>query len=224
MTAETYFRNSDYWRAWAAVPDDTADLPYALRAVTHEDWRILDAPCGRGRLLRALGTRKGWAGLYGLDVNQHLIASARRLPGVTALTGSVYHLPWTDHFFDVVLCHESLMHFDRPAAALMELARVARRHLYVSVTTGRNLNGLLRWSGLLPSTGVPHWTYNLEDMAGLLPADFEWRIVGAFLLGRKALRLSHQQHLRWHRRLGWVWPQWLLRRCGQTLFCYGTRR
>lgn len=223
ISAETYFRDSDYWQAWQGVPEATADLPYAEAAIEPQHWRILDAPCGRGRLLRRLGGTQKWRGLYGLDINARLVEQARVLPGVTVLKGSVYALPWIDRYFDATLCHESLMHFERPAQALTELARVTKHRLYVSVTTGRNLNAALRRVHLLPTTEVPHWTYNLEDLYGLLPADFSWRIVGGFMLGRKALRLSHRAHARWHKRLGWIWPQWVLRRYGQSLFCYGTR-
>lgn len=221
--AETYFRDSDYWRAWQGVPEATADLPYAEAALDPKDWRILDAPCGRGRLLRRLSLTRPWASLHGVDINARLVEQARALGGVTVHRGSVYRLPWPDHYFDAVLCHESLMHFECPAQALTELARVSKHRLYVSVTTGRNLNALLRRLGLLSRSEVPHWTYNLEDLPALLPPDFRWRIVGGFLLGRKALRLSHAAHARWHRRLGWVWPQWVLRRVGQSLFCYGER-
>jgi len=223
--AERYFRESEYWRAWSDVPDLTADIPYALEALHPSDRRILDAPCGRGRLLRAVQELLPEAELYGLDVNEHMIAQVRReLPRVTARVGSVLEIPFPDRSFDAVLCHESFMHFDRPGPALAELARVARRRLYVSVTTTRQLNALLRRLGLLPPSGVPHWTYDYEDVRRMLPTSFGWEIRGAFLVGRKALGLSHAGHLRWHRLVGRRLPQWLLRRCGQSLFLYGTRK
>jgi SAM-dependent methyltransferase len=195
-------------------------------AALEPDYRtVLDVPCGRGRLLKAVRAALPEALLHGLDVNQGMIEQVRHeCPGVRSHVGSIYALPFPDRHFDAVLCHESFMHFEEPRRALAELARVARRRLYLSVTTRRQLNTLLRRLGLMPSSAVPHWTYNREEILVLLPAQFAWEMRGAFLLGRKALGLGHERHARLHRLVGRRLPQWILRRFGQTLFLYGTRR
>lgn len=222
--AERFFRESDYWRSWSTVPDATVDIAYALRAVHPTDRRVLDAPCGRGRLLKAAASRAPRAELYGLDVNREMVAQAQReLPGSRVQLASVYAMPFRDRSFDVVLCHESFMHFDEPLPALQELCRVSRDRVYLSVTTRRQLNTLLRRLGLLGRSDVPHWTYNLEEVRRLLPPDFTWSIVGGILVGRKALRLSHTAHRRLHRALGRFIPQPILKAIGQSLFVYGRR-
>lgn len=224
-TAERFFRDSDYWKAWSQVPDLTADIPYALEAVRPSDVRILDVPCGRGRLLKAIRRLAPKAALFGLDINEGMVAQVRReLDDVHAQVASVYAIPFRDQSFDAVLCHESFMHFGEPRAALIELCRVSRERIYLSVTTRRQLNTLLRWVGVLGTDNVPHWTYNLEQVRDLLPDFFEWQIVGAFLVGRKALRLSHGAHLRLHLIVGRYIPQTILRTFGQTLFVYGWRK
>jgi SAM-dependent methyltransferase len=223
--AERFFRDSEYWRAWAQVPDMTADIPYALAALEPGYRRVLDVPCGRGRLLKAVRAALPDAELHGLDINPGMIEQVHReCTSVHARVGSVYALPFLDRYFDVVLCHESFMHFEEPRRALSELARVARRGLYLSVTTRRQLNTLLRRLRLMSSSDIPHWTYDREAILPLLPHDFAWELRGAFLLGRKALALTHARHARLHRLLGRRLPQWLLCRFGQTLFLYGTRR
>lgn len=223
--AERFFRDSEYWKAWSEVPDLTVDIDYALRAVRPEDRSVLDVPCGRGRLLKAVSRRAPGAALYGLDVNQDMAARARReAPAARVPVGSVYALPFRDASFDVVLCNESFMHFDEPRLALAELCRVSRERVYFSVTTRRQLNTLWRKLGLLATGDVPHWTYNIEELRTLLPEAFRWSITGGILIGRKALRLSHAVHLRLHRSLGHVVPQPILRMFGQSLFVYGWRR
>jgi SAM-dependent methyltransferase len=222
--AERFFRDSDYWRQWSAVPDATVDIPYALRAVRPSDRWILDAPCGRGRLLRACARRAPGARLFGVDVSAEMVAQARRdVPGARAQVASVYALPFRDRAFDAVLCHESFMHFEDPRRALGELCRVAGDRVYFSVTTRRQLNTALRALGLLGTSDVPHWTYDAEDVRALLPGGFRWSITGGILVGRKALRLTHAGHLRLHRALGRLVPQAVLRRFGQSLFVYGER-
>jgi SAM-dependent methyltransferase len=223
--AERFFRSSDYWRAWSAVPDLTADVRYALRSVRATDRRVLDVPCGRGRLLKAVRAQAPGAALFGADVNGEMVAQVGRdLPGVRAQVASVYAIPFRDRTFDTVLCHESFMHFDDPRGALGELCRVSFDRVYFSVTTRRQVNTLLRQIGLLGSSDVPHWTYNAEDLAPLLPDTFRWEVRGAFLVGHKALRLSHATHTRLHERVGRFLPAPLLRKFGQTLFVYGSRR
>lgn len=222
---EEYFRSSGYWRAWSRVPDMTADVPYALAAVEPRDGQALDVPCGHGRLLKAIRSAFPAVELYGADVNHEMGCQAREaVPGARVVTASVYALPFPDASFDVVLCHQAFMHFEHPLGALRELARLARSKLYFSVTTGRQLNTLLRRAGLLGPREVPHWTYNLEDLGPLLSPSFRWEVVGAFLIGQKVLRVSHATHMRLHQLFGRRVPQSILRRFGQTLFVYGRRR
>jgi len=227
MKAEEFFRQTPYWRAWSDVPDSTADIPYAVATVGPGQTSVLDIPCGRGRLLNAIkGCRPG-VRLFGVDVNSDMIRQTRAaLPGAGAGTAvaSVYAIPFPDRVFDVVLCHDSFMHFDNPRLALAEITRVARSSVYFSVTTRRQLNNVLRRVGLLKRSDVPHWGYNVEDIESLLPREeFAWKIVGAFLVGHKALRLSHAVHRRLHALVGRRLPQLLLHRFGQTLFIYGRR-
>jgi SAM-dependent methyltransferase len=224
-SAERFFTDSDYWKSWSDVPDLTVDIDYALRAVRPDDRSVLDAPCGRGRLLKAVAGRAPGAALHGLDVNRDMVDRARRdVPGARVEIGSVYAIPFRDGAFDVVLCNESFMHFDDPRRALAELCRVSRARVYFSVTTRRQLNTLLRRVGLLGTDDVPHWTYDIEEIRALLPPDFRWSIAGGILVGRKALRLSHATHLILHRSLGRLVPQPILRAFGQSLFVYGWRK
>jgi len=224
--AEEFFRKGDYWRAWSTVPDITADIAYALSAIRPGHLSVLDVSCGRGRLLRTIARQRPDVRLVGVDINRDMVRQVNvSVPQATALVGSVYELPFSDQAFDLVLCHQAFMHFERPHSALQEVIRVARRDVYLSVTTRRQLNTLLRRLGVLGISRVPHWTYNAEDLTDLLPKDeFAWTVTGAFLLGPKALRLSHEQYLRFHTLIGRRVPQWLSRRYGQTLFVYGRRR
>ena len=224
--AERFFAESGYWASWSQVPDMTPDIGYALAAIRPEHRALLDVPCGRGRLLKATKIKRPTCRLFGADVNLQMARQTRdAVPEARPSVASVYALPYRDQAFDVVVCHESFMHFDQPHQALDELMRVTRNTICFSVTTRRQLNTFLRRLGLLGTSDVPHWTYDFEDILKLLPtSQFDWSIVGAFLIGRKALRLSHEGFIRWHNRIGRRLPQRILRKFGQTLFVYGERR
>jgi SAM-dependent methyltransferase len=224
--AERYFRESKYWEVWSKVPDVTADLTYALAAVRSTHRLVLDVPCGRGRLLKAVLARYPSMSLYGVDVNSDMVRQTRdAIRAVRVAVASVYAMPFRDRTFDLVVCHQSFMHFEDPLAALKELTRVARTDVYMSITTRRQLNTALRHIGLLATSDVPHWTYNIEEVKSMLArTDFDWTVTGAFLIGKKVLRVSEETYLNVHRAIGQRLPQRVLRRFGQTLFLYGRRR
>lgn len=67
------------------------------------------------------------------DLTDSLVDKARtRNPGVSIDTRSAYELRFPDKSIDVVVMMEVLEHLDKPADALAELARVARRHVLIS--------------------------------------------------------------------------------------------
>jgi len=97
---------------------------------------LLDAGCGEGFVARVLGERLPGTRVVGFDVSPaaaHLAAAAN--PGAAFASASVFALPFPDASFDVVGCFEVLEHQadPPPAAALRELARVARRAVVLSV-------------------------------------------------------------------------------------------
>ena len=94
---------------------------------------LLDAGCGEGHAvgpLRALGPIR----YTGVDANPACIAWCRdRHPELPFAEASVLALPFENAAFDVVVCMEVLEHLDAPAAAVSELARVARRGVVITV-------------------------------------------------------------------------------------------
>ena len=93
----------------------------------------LDAGCGEGEAIARLGAVLPEA-VSAVDVDERAIRTVReRFPSVDVTAQSLYKLEFTDDAFDVVICLEVLEHLERPADAVRELARVARKHLLVSV-------------------------------------------------------------------------------------------
>ena len=87
-------------------------------------WRLLDAGCGTGYNLLALGAL-GRA--TGVDLSPDAIAFCRER-GVRALRGSVLQLPFADACFDAVTSFDVLYHawVSDDRAAVAEMARVLR--------------------------------------------------------------------------------------------------
>src|SRR5437588_9169064 len=94
---------------------------------------VLDAGCGEGELLRR-DVLSGEYPIVSLDRSVQSLAEIRtHTVGGSLVCGSVFRLPFAPSRFDAVLCLEVLEHLEDPAAAVRELARVARQAVVVSV-------------------------------------------------------------------------------------------
>ena len=98
---------------------------------THPQERILDMGCGTGALLPDLQALSP-AEIYGADINLDNLSLAKEGSPDTSLIGTdVFHLPFPDDSFDLVLCHYFLMRTGFPPAALKEMRRVTADNGYV---------------------------------------------------------------------------------------------
>lgn len=141
-----------------------ARLLARARATSAPFERVLDAPCGTGRLTEVLGP--SCRRLVALDVSRAMLTAAPGgFGGATRIEGSVFALPFADGAFDAVVACRLLHHFGSAGdrrAALRELARVARRFVVVSYWDAaswhawrRRAPGPLRRRGHDPRTAVP---------------------------------------------------------------------
>jgi len=103
--------------------------------------RILDVPCGAGRMARLLAESGGFGcQVIGIDIAAPMLSAARsRHPlsesGPWLLQASAANLPMLSESVDLVLCFRLLHHFPLPAErreVLAECARVSRRWVIVS--------------------------------------------------------------------------------------------
>jgi 2-polyprenyl-3-methyl-5-hydroxy-6-metoxy-1,4-benzoquinol methylase len=145
---------------------------------------ILDAGCGEGELMRR-GVLPQGIRVISLDLRPESLAHLRNHSTQRNLVcGSLASLPLPDKSVDTVMCLEVLEHLDKPAAALAELSRVARKSMILSVPyepyfrIGNVLRGkhLERW-GDHPEH-VQHWNFR-TFRAFLQPTVAEVRLVNA---------------------------------------------
>jgi SAM-dependent methyltransferase len=90
---------------------------------------VLDAGCGRGFYLKALSYFSFIKKIYGIDINKKYLEIAKRInndPRVVIKHGSIYNLPFSDNFFDLIICSEVLEHLKNDGLALKELKRVLK--------------------------------------------------------------------------------------------------
>ena len=97
---------------------------------------VLDVGCGEGVLTERWARRLAPGRVVGLDLDDAKRAAeweARQAENLRFRTGSASQLPFADNEFELVSAIETLEHVPDPERAVSEMARVAGRHLLVSV-------------------------------------------------------------------------------------------
>ena len=110
--------------------------------VTAQVGDLLDIGCGRGQILKLLGTRANRA--VGVDIDSDATRLARTelmlagLPNCSLRSGDMYRLPFADADFDTIILDDVVADARRPVRALTEARRVLKPkgRLIVLVSVG----------------------------------------------------------------------------------------
>jgi SAM-dependent methyltransferase len=109
--------------------------------------RVLDVPCGTGRLTDAIARHA--ARPVGADVSMPMLAQARADASLRLAQASAEHLPFADRAFDVVVCCRLLHHLrdaGRLERVVAELVRVSDRLVVASYWDAASLPALrVKW-------------------------------------------------------------------------------
>jgi len=97
---------------------------------------LLDVGCGEGVLVHQWAQRMAPKRIVGIDLQEPSIQagwSQRQAPNLTYEVQRAENLAFAENEFDVATAIEVLEHVPDPAHTVAEMARVAERHLLVSV-------------------------------------------------------------------------------------------
>jgi 2-polyprenyl-3-methyl-5-hydroxy-6-metoxy-1,4-benzoquinol methylase len=97
---------------------------------------VLDVGCGEGVLTHQWATQLGEQRIVGIDLDDEKLKAewaTRQRPNLEYRTMAAEHMPFADDEFELACAIEVLEHVPDPEHTIAEMARVARRHLLVSV-------------------------------------------------------------------------------------------
>ncbi|MBX7167063.1 MAG: class I SAM-dependent methyltransferase [Pirellulales bacterium] len=169
--AATARRYPDRWRPTARDRREQACILQGLSRVPRGA-RVLDMPCGSGRLLELL-TKRGFdviAADFSLPMLHRAAATDRTLDeaqprafGPRLLAADALALPFAGDAFDAVICNRLFHHFSESAArvgVLNELARVCRGTIVASFFHRSSMGAWRFWArhrlrGTTPSDRIP---------------------------------------------------------------------
>lgn len=89
--------------------------------------KFLDVGCGDGYFIGQLERLIPGAEIYGIDVSEKLIKSAKKKhPGIKFQVADAHKLPFKGKEFDIILFAETLEHFVDPRKVLLEAKRALK--------------------------------------------------------------------------------------------------
>jgi ubiquinone/menaquinone biosynthesis C-methylase UbiE len=92
-----------------------------LKALDGEK-RVADIGCGEGYVLGKINSQE----LVGFDISETALKRASAVKNATLVKGNAESLPFSESYFDAVLCSETLEHTQNPKKVLEELSRVVK--------------------------------------------------------------------------------------------------
>src|ERR1700753_794480 len=103
---------------------------------------LLDVGAGSGAISVSFAKLIPDGHVTGVDLNPNILPRAQAVAETAGVTnvdfqqGSAFKLPFDDETFDVVFCHQVLIHIGSPWDALSEMLRVAKRGGIVAAREG----------------------------------------------------------------------------------------
>lgn len=126
---------------------------------------LYEAGCGEGYVIEHVRSNYANAILHASDISSRTISEAKtRSPGIEYAVSSIYSLPVADESFDVAMALEVFEHLEDPTAGLLELLRISKRYIIISVPNEPiwRISNMARgkyWSQLGNTPGhIQHWS------------------------------------------------------------------
>ncbi len=143
MTRSFFNQRAAIWDGAVAERDEAKLALMAARLNIEPGDTVLDVGTGTGIFLPFLLGRVGSRGrIFALDIAENMLQKARAkgfVGNIGYLNADVAYIPFSDGFFDSVVCYSSFPHFQDKGEALVEINRVTKGggYLFICHTSNR---------------------------------------------------------------------------------------
>ena len=113
-----------------------------LRNISKTTKSLIDIACGDGyTIYTATKSKKHFIReAYGLDISiKRLQKTKKFVPQSALIQGSILNLPFKSDSFDTVICSETIEHIRNYQTALLELVRITKKELIITVPNEEKL-------------------------------------------------------------------------------------
>lgn len=95
---------------------------------------ILDVGCASGLMTNKIAQIFPESKITGIDIYEAGIKYAqKKYRHLNFLTGDVHKLPFSNNYFDLIVCYETIEHVINPLKVLQELQRVAKKNASIII-------------------------------------------------------------------------------------------
>ncbi len=138
---------------------------------------LLDAGCGEGFVTHYLLQNRNGLRVWGLDIDRDALQyHGQQNPKNTLFQGDIYHLPFADNAFPLVMCTEVLEHLEKPVEALREIERVTSQYALISVPN----EPFFRLANFLRGKNLTAWGNDVGHLHNWTTTDFRHLLETAF--------------------------------------------
>lgn len=131
---------------------------------------VLDVGCGEGFTMNRMKDAGVGERREGIEYSETSIAIAKKLyPDLNIKQGDIYKLPYKANSFDLVVCTEVLEHLENPKKALLELVRVSKKYVLLSVPN----EPFFMMANLLRGKNLSRWGNDIEHIQHWSSGSFE---------------------------------------------------
>ncbi len=87
--------------------------------------RVLDIGCGSGDFLNEIKNKHNCE-IYGLDMSETAIHSAKQFYNIDVFKGTISEAPWTENYFDIITAWHYMEHVNNPNQNVQKMAQMLK--------------------------------------------------------------------------------------------------
>ena len=120
------------YKKWTIPLIDDLLNQFKIKDFKNKNLKILDLACGPGLISKNLSSIFPKSEIIGIDISKYSIKLAKKncrgIKNVKFIIGSAQNIPFPNDYFDIIICKDSLHHFQNALKSIKEMYRVVKKN------------------------------------------------------------------------------------------------